>query len=65
MSDESVELYVDLIRETAAAILVSDSGDDVWVPKSQIVNLDDVPSAPADDVLIEIPEWLAISKGLV
>lgn len=62
---ETVEIDYDCIRhETANAYLIAivDDGDDseeVWIPKSQIIALDD------DAHVVEIPEWLADSKGLI
>lgn len=48
---------VDSIKiETEAAILFVIEGDEVWLPKSQIVEYD------ADEVTI--PRWLAMEKGL-
>ena len=63
---ELVEICVDLVRETAMAILVDPGdGDEVWLPKSQIVDVETLPSIPANGVDIEIPEWLALDKDLI
>lgn len=48
-----------LVHQTTDAWLIeTDSGDEVWLPKSQC-ELDE------DDNTVEVPEWLAIEKGLV
>jgi hypothetical protein len=48
-------------RETDDAVLfkIEDGllGETVWIPKSQILD--------QNDDLFEIPEWLAIERGLV
>lgn len=57
---EMVEVFVErLVRETSAAWLVETAdGEEVWLPKSQ-VELDDGES------VVRVPEWLAIEEGLV
>lgn len=60
-----IELSVHVHNETDAAILVSDDGirsHAVWLPKSQ---LETTAIHVNRDIVIEIPEWLAIDKGLV
>ncbi len=58
----NIEITVDILRETDAAILVSDGDREVWLPKSQIEYSGD----PGDEsVCVEIPEWLAEEKGLI
>jgi hypothetical protein len=64
MSD-TITVQMQLLHQTAAAVLVTDSTPDegVWLPNSQIemsVN-DPVPGI----VSITLPEWLAVQKGLV
>jgi hypothetical protein len=57
----------------AVAVLIDEgSGNPVWLPKSQIHLLcgdctygDYNIVEPHEDVMIEVPEWLAIEKGLV
>lgn len=58
-----VDINVEIIHETEAAVLISDSRVEVWVPKSQIDNLDDV--EVGEHVTITIPEWLAEQGGLI
>lgn len=46
-------------KETAAALLISTADFSVWIPKSQITNLD------REAKQLTIPQWLAIQKALV
>jgi hypothetical protein len=67
MSSEPVELELQLLGETPAAYLVRDGDEDgdreVWLPKSQVWVLS---GGQIDKVMrVEVPEWLAIDKGLV
>ena len=64
MSDERVEIDVEKIRSTEAAILVRDADDrEVWLPLSRVEILEQ--NYAGDQVKLLIPEWLAIKKGLV
>jgi hypothetical protein len=64
---EPVELELQLLGETPEAFLVRDGDEDgdpeVWLPKSQV----EVLSGGQIDrpIRLEVPEWLAIDKGLV
>lgn len=40
-------------------------GADEWIPKSQIEDYSEPTFASGDTLEIEIPEWLALEKGLV
>ncbi len=55
-----VEVDVFIKAQTDLAILTD---DDEWLPKSQIVDGDYLETGT--DVGIEIPEWLALEKGLI
>lgn len=64
MSNDDVdfEFFGVLHHETAAAILVSENGDEksaVWLPKSQISYGTDSHS----NITITMPGWLADAKG--
>jgi hypothetical protein len=61
--DDAVEITVEVIKETAAAVLVTDGDIEVWLPKSQITLM--VPDEGDETRTMEIPEWLAVEKGLV
>lgn len=59
---EYTEICVEIINETKAAYLVDDGGGiDVWIPKSQIQDQ----SVEENCSIMNIPEWLAIEKGLI
>ena len=64
MKSEKVEVDVEKIRSTEAAILVRDADDrGVWLPLSQVEILEQ--NFAGDQVKLLIPEWLAIKQGLV
>ena len=64
MSAAKVEIDVEKIRATEAAILVRDADDrEVWLPLSQVEILEQ--NWAGDQVKLLIPEWLAIEKWLV
>lgn len=57
-----IDLTVELRRETEKAVLVTDGGDAVWLPRSQIeIDLTDDGKAH----VVTLPEWLASEKGLL
>lgn len=58
---ETVVLTLEVLRQTAKAILVTDGDIEVWLPKSQ---LEEWPAVGKTGE-IEVPEWLAEKKGLV
>lgn len=67
MSSEPVELKLNLVAETTMAYGVTeDALDDpvIWLPKSQVELLGRKPELMGA-IDLEIPEWLAIEKGLV
>lgn len=51
-----ITVSVKLKHETAAAYLVNGGDKDVWVPKSQ---------CEYSDGELQLPEWLALEKGLI
>ncbi len=63
-----VDLELQLHAETKLALLVSDDGDAKyakWIPKSKIEFEHRERNGRAALVLVTLPEWLAIEKGLV
>ena len=59
-----IELTLRLHHETELAIRVSDDGEDknaVWLPLSKI----EVERKPKNIVVVTVPEWLAMDKGLI
>lgn len=62
-----VDLTMQLHADSKAAILVSDDGDKakaVWLPKSQIEWIRHE-SYGSNIVIVTLPEWLALDKGLI
>ena len=60
MSD--IEIEVEVIARTNAALLVSDGKTECWVPRSQISDYTGEEDSPES---IFISEWLAEKNGLV
>jgi hypothetical protein len=59
-----VDLTMQLHHENARAILVSDDGDRdnaVWVPLSHC----EIEHKASGIVIVTMPEWLALDKGLL
>lgn len=59
-----VDLTMQLHAETAKAVLVSDDGDKakaIWLPLSQC----EIERKADGIVIVTLPEWLAIQRGLV
>jgi hypothetical protein len=53
-----IEIACELRRETDKAFLIFDGGKEVWVPKG-LCEWD------ASDRTMQMPEWLALQKGLI
>lgn len=60
--EEMVEIDVEVIAKTDAAILITDGDMETWIPLSQIFDPEDYEED--NSYTIEIPVWLAIGKGL-
>ena len=63
--DETIDITVHVHHSTPRAILVSEDGEQdgaVWLPLSQIEGYND---ETGQEVIIELPEWLARAKGLL
>ena len=65
MSKPSVDVVVKIVqRETDKALLVAlENGQEIWMPKSQIMEGSDV-SSEGDSGIMKISEWIAGEKGL-
>lgn len=65
MSD--IDVTVEFITQTDLAIRIKDGNQEMWLPKSQIKEIDkDYDNlTPKIIITILIPEWLAIAKGLI
>lgn len=55
--DDLIEIAADVLHETEKAWLISDGGEAVWVPKSQVED--------NGDGTFTMPEWLARAKGFI
>jgi len=64
MSNNNIEIAVDIKHITDAAVLVSDGDKQVWIPKGQIEDYTDE-LIIGHSITIFIPEWLATNKGLI
>ena len=63
MSNEMVEVYGTIIHETNESILLTDGDIEAWLPLSQISY--DASCGVGDEVIVEVPEWLAFEKNLI
>jgi hypothetical protein len=64
MSKE-VEIEAEYIHETDLALLINDGDQEVWLPKSQI-KYDYVQGSDSLlEIIVTMPEWLAIEKELI
>lgn len=68
MRSDLTDLLLFEHHRTAAAVLVSDTGEEkdaVWLPLSQ-VEIEPKPSRPGGrEVIVTLPAWLAEQRGLV
>ena len=64
--DETVQLVPGkYIHETPHAYLLAFDTDKFWIPKSQILSLEEEINKYGEQIFeVEIPEWLALEKGL-
>lgn len=56
---------LELLHETALAILVFDGDREAWLPRSQIDVLETEQKDGRVYVTVKIPDWLAVEKELV
>jgi len=61
MSNEMVEIFGTIIHKTDQALLLDDGDTEIWLPLSQIEYSGDI----GDSVVVEIPEWICLEKGLI
>jgi hypothetical protein len=57
MSEVTFE-YEDILKETDKALLLATDAGEIWIPKSQIVDLD------RENKEMTLPKWLVRDKGL-
>jgi len=63
-----IEMTFEVSKETEKAIGVNWFGEKIWMPKSQLKNLDDSPVGGYDDgetITIKVSEWIAKEKGFI
>ena len=66
MSDELVEIDIEILGQTDLAVQVYDGPQIAWIPKSQISDPYDMSYyEEGQSVTITIPERLAFKKGLI
>jgi len=64
MSDSTIEVEGVFLHETDKAVLLDVDGEDVWLPFSEIEELDTTTLDGAEFRTYLVPEWLAIKKGI-
>lgn len=57
-SEDFEVAFEDIVHETDKAFLIKFAEGEIWIPKSQVKDLD------KDGLTVTIPEWLAVEKGL-
>ena len=63
---EPVEFTGEIKRETDLAYLVFDGVNEVWIPKSQIIDKQAAGSRLDDhNYEFTVPRWLATEKGII
>jgi len=64
MRSDLIDLEVEYVHSTAAAILVRDGDKEVWIPKS-VVEYDADLARVGKPITITLPERWALDKGLI
>lgn len=63
----NLKIKVTSTSQTDLALLVNDGKKEVWVPRSQIVEIIEEPTGPMNMmgvVAIVVPDWVAKERGL-
>lgn len=63
MNNETIEIAVEVIHDTDAALLIFDGMNEAWIPRSLIEDYDT--NARGEISEITIPVWFAKQKELV
>ena len=64
MGGPTCEIMVEeILSETDSAILIQYEGQEVWIPKSQLI--DYCGNVRDQDIEIEVTQWILEEKGLV
>jgi hypothetical protein len=61
---DAVKFYGEVKVGTPNAYLIYDGKNEVWIPRSQIMGMEQV-GRNTNDYEIKIPEWLAKAKGII
>lgn len=59
MKESVIIYYDDICNETDLAYCIDTGDDSIWIPKEYVLSIDDIAGE------IEIPEWIALDKGLI
>jgi len=59
---ENITFCAEIKWETDGAFLLFDGVNEVWIPKSQVLDKDQISGG---DYEFTIPEWLAIEKEII
>jgi hypothetical protein len=62
---DPVEFCGEMKHETDKAYLVDDGANEVWIPKSQCMDVVQIGGALSSEYEFTIPEWLAKEKGII
>lgn len=62
--EEWLDIELQIMHKTGAAVLLSDGDTEEWVPKSAIHNWDE-DWEPGDTVSMDVSLWLLEEKGFV
>jgi len=62
-NSDTVQLDLQYITETDAAVLFSDGDSEFWIPKSQLIDF--YTPAKGEHLEIACSEWFAEKEGLV
>jgi hypothetical protein len=66
VSDDLVQLDVEVLRETEKALLVrAETGDEVWIPKSLVDDDSECFSLKSSPGTMLLPGWFARKERLV
>ena len=57
-----VDVSCTFLHETDLAILVEEGFEKIWLQKS-LIEIDD--SSGSAEIIVTMPEWLAMEKGLI
>lgn len=61
-NDDWIEVTAELVHETPKAFLICEGDENIWIPKSQIMDGWKISSGL---ITFDIPEWLARAKEMI